>query len=273
MINMKRTLAIIAGEGCLPEIICARLFKEGMPPYVFSMGADIERLAPFARQIWTVTTPDLEWILGQMLSHKVETMILAGQVPKSLMYQRENLDVLLKQSLDAENNDDHALLSRIVRTIEKTGIKVAGYRQILSDLLTPEGQVSARGLSDQEAKDVAYGCSILFHLLPLSFGQSIVIHSGAVVAVEAMEGTDAMLQRAGTLVHGGSVIKMMRADQDERFDIPVVGTHTLHMMEKAGQTCLALEAGRTLMLEKEAFLELAARLNIAVVGVPPCLSI
>lgn len=271
MIKMGK-IAIIAGEGVLPEIISRRLAEQQTSPYIFAIGGTREALRPFAQEIWPVFDLDLKGLLHRMLAYQIDTLILAGQVSKKLMYQRENLDQLLQQTLDAEDNNDHALLGRIVETIEKMGIHVVGYRDILFDLLTPRGQISQRGLTEDESKDIAYGCSILSQILPLSFGQSIVVHDGAVVAVEAMEGTDAMIQRAGDLVHGGSVIKMMRIDQDERFDIPVVGPHTLQVMAKAGQTSLALEVERTLLLEKEHFLDLAANLDIAVVGVDSCLS-
>ena len=103
--------------------------------------------------------------------------------------------------------------------------------------------------------------------MPCSFGQGVIIADGAVVAVEAMEGTDMMIKRAGSLIHHGVLIKMMREDQDLRYDLPTVGPVTLNGMHEAGLTCLAVESGRTLILEPEKFFNLADKYKIAVFGI------
>lgn len=274
MIEMNNIVAIIAGDGALPEAICSKLHREGIPVYLFPLADDVRSLSPYVTEIIPVTSLNLQVLLEKMLIKKVDTVILAGRVPKSLMYNRAALDELLRLSLcNGGTNDDHALLGRIVQTIERSGLRVAGYRSIVPELLADMGFIAGRQPTEQEKRDIEYGRYILSHTLSLSFGQSVVVCDGSVVAIEAMEGTDAMLKRAGELVRGGSVVKMMRADQDERFDIPVVGPLTLEGMKTAGQTCLALEAGRTLILEKEQFLQLAESANISVVGVESCQSL
>lgn len=109
--------------------------------------------------------------------------------------------------------------------------------------------------------------------MPLSFGQTVIVHKRSVIAVEAMEGTDATLLRAGSLCKGGTVAKMMRLDQDERYDIPTVGPDTLMHMAEAKLTCLALHAGWTLILNPEEFARVAERERIAVIGVEVCRSL
>ena len=113
--------------------------------------------------------------------------------------------------------------------------------------------------------------NILRVLLPLSFGQALVTHEGAVVAVEAMEGTDEMIRRAGRILRngGGCVVKMMRRDQDERYDLPTIGTTTLEVMRESGIGCLAVEAGRTIVIEPETCATLASGYGVSVVGVSP----
>jgi len=217
-----------------------------------------------------------------MLRRGVGAVTLAGTVPKRMMYETQ-LDPTLRALLAGGSNDDHSLLGRIVAVFESAGLRVLPYTSYLADSLAPEGHVAGRDPSDAEAADIEYGRGVLSVTLPLSFGQSVVVAGGAVVAVEAMEGTDAMIRRAGELLGGrcakagadvsapssvgGVVVKMMRCDQDERYDVPVVGLSTLETMRDAGVSCLAVEAGRTLLLHPETFRERAAMWGIAVVGI------
>lgn len=120
------------------------------------------------------------------------------------------------------------------------------YRDIIPDLLADSGQIAGRRPTRDEISDADYGFSICKTLVPL-FGQTVVVNKRSVVAVEAMEGTDATLLRAGSLCTGGTVVKMMRLDQDERYDIPTVGPSTLRNMAQAKLTCLVLHAGWTLI--------------------------
>jgi DUF1009 family protein len=162
--------------------------------------------------------------------------------------------------------DDHSLLGGIVSLLGRAGIEVEGYMDILSDLLAKNGMIACREPNSLESEDIAYGMGIANRLLPLSFGQSIVVCGKAVVAVEAMEGTDETIKRAGVISHAGVLIKMMRADQDIRYDIPVVGPRTLELMTRGGLTCLALPAGRALVISPEEFDEIARAGNISVIG-------
>jgi hypothetical protein len=141
------------------------------------------------------------------------------------------------------------------------------YRDVILDILAPVGVIAGRNPTEEEKDDIAWGVEIIRRLLPLSFGQTIVVKSRSVVAVEAMEGTDRTIERAGTLVKGGVVIKMMRPDQDERYDLPTIGPTTLEAMAKGGLSCLAVEAGRTIILEKEKTFDIAEKSGIAVWGI------
>ena len=140
------------------------------------------------------------------------------------------------------------------------------YWQILPEFIASAGKLSSRSPSGKELRDIDYGRKILRVTLPCSFGQALCVADGAVVAVEAMEGTDKMILRAGELSRKGVLVKMMREDQDMRYDLPTVGPVTLENMKEAGLTCLAVEAGKTLILETEKFFALAEKYNIAVWG-------
>lgn len=283
--------ALVAGEGALPRLVAEHASRSGVrlivyclddpSPYTGLDGVEVVPLPSYSR-----SEPDrrrgldLRATIQDMLRRGAGAVTLAGMVPKLMMYEAR-LDPSLRTLLAGGNNDDHSLLGRIVSAFESAGLRVLPYTSYLADSLAPEGHVAGREPSDAEAADIEYGRRVLSVTLPLSFGQSVVVAGGAVVAVEAMEGTDAMIRRAGELLGGrsgnagasipsaggGVVVKMMRRDQDERYDVPVVGVLTLETMRAAGFSCLAVEAGRTLLIHPEAFRERAAKQGVAVVGI------
>ncbi|MBQ3450348.1 MAG: LpxI family protein, partial [Synergistaceae bacterium] len=146
-------------------------------------------------------------------------------------------------------------------------IKVIPYWHILPEFIASKGKLSGRSPNQKEIRDIEYGREILRVTLPCSFGQAVCVADGAVVAIEAMEGTDMMIKRAGNLSGHGVIVKMMKVNQDMRYDLPTVGVKTLEAMKESGLTCLAVESGKTLILEPEKFFSLADKYNIAVWGI------
>lgn len=269
---MRATLALIAGEGLLPLEIARRLTEEGTPPVIYSLRERPGKLSRYALELISMARPELTSTVRDMAQRGIGKVILAGGVPKTLMFQPAMMDEGLKRLLmHLPERDDHSLLGGIVAAIESFGFQVLPYREIIADLLAGDGHIAGRALSEEEAVDIDYGREIASRVLPLSFGQTLVVNQRAVVAVEAMEGTDSTLLRAGGLAKGGVVIKMMRTDQDERFDLPTVGVKTLRNMARAGLRCLAVESGKTIILEPEDFRETAMEAKISVVGVRHCL--
>jgi hypothetical protein len=261
-------LALIAGEGKLPEEIAHRLIQGGRRPLVYVLGENHARFGGLgAEDVVPLENPDLDFVIQDLLKRDVHRVMLAGLVPKTFMYRADNLGRSLGRILKSlDSKDDHTLLGAIVAEIERAGVRVLPYKDVIPDLLAPEGLIAGRHPSDAEREDIVYARKVAQTLLPLSFGQTLAVHSRAVVAVEAMEGTDGMIKRAGELVRGGVLLKMMRADQDERYDLPTVGPSTIENMASAGLTCLAVEADRTIVLERNDFARLARETGIAVWG-------
>lgn len=264
---MKASIAIIAGEGSLPVEISHRLFADSRVHVVFSLRSDNSALEKTASDIIRLESPDFAGVIGHMKSNGIESVILAGNIPKRLIYESEKMDEVGKQILAGlSSRDDHSLLGLIVSTFETFGIRVLPYRELVPELLASKGILAGREPSEGELDDIEYGKGILETLLPLSFGQAVVVAEKAVVAVEAMEGTDDTIRRAGSICNGGVVVKMMKPGQDERFDLPTVGPETLKNMSGSGLTCLAVEAGKTLIMDRESFCEIASRSDISVIG-------
>lgn len=265
---MDQVVAMIAGEGLLPVEIARRLTEKERPPVVYSLREQVGALSKYALDIVSVSKIALADVLDDMLQRGVRRVMLAGAVPKTVMYKPAMLDEATKALLETLSvKDDHSLLAAVVAYLERQHIAVVSYRYLIEDLLAPEGHVAGREPTPREAADAEYGKKVAARIVPLSFGQTLVTSMGAVVAVEAMEGTDATLLRAGSLCRGGTVVKMMRPDQDERYDLPTVGVRTLRTMARAGLGCLALEADRTIILERKSFEEAAREEGVAVIGI------
>ena len=263
--------ALIAGNGLLPVELAKKLSSENKSGLlILAIREDPEILKPYAEKLIAFKTPLLSRALREVKNWKAEQLIMAGGIVKSSLYLLPFsliFDKLSRRVLKESLRDDHSLLGSVVKIFEEEGVKVIPYWQILPEFIASKGQLNSRSPNQDEMQDINYGCEILKITLPCSFGQSIVIAGRAVVAIEAMEGTDKMIKRAGEIVKRGVLVKMMRADQDLRYDLPTVGTRTLENMHNAGLTCLAVESGRTLILEPEKFFNLSEKYKIAIWGI------
>lgn len=271
---MENQIALVAGEGLLPVSIASRLTDQGRPPVVYSIREQIGELSQYALDVVNITKPDFGFTINDMKKRGVKEIIMAGTVSKTLVFKPSLFDLTTQRFLASlVFRDDHSILGAIVDFLEKQGFRVLSYRDIIPDLLAKKGRIAGRAPTREEFDDAKYGFEICKKVVPLSFGQTVIVHKRSVVAVEAMEGTDATMLRAGSLCKGGTVAKMMRLDQDERYDIPTVGPDTLLHMAAAKLTCLALHADWTLVLEPKEFERIAERERIAVVGIEVCRSL
>ena len=270
-------LALIAGAGLLPEAVARGAASAGIPLVVYTPGSFRKReMLPSVEGVDLLSLPGAEGklnlgaLLADMKRREIAAVTLAGLVQKENIYGPLG-GAAFARILASGSNDDHALLGRIVAAFEAAGFPVISCASFLSDSLASEGHLAGPPMSDRDREDVLYGRRILSVTLPLSFGQAVVVSARAVVAVEAMEGTDRMIRRCAPLLGGagGAVVKMMRPDQDDRFDMPAVGPDTLTAMADNGLTALALEANRTIILDKKKFLSLAADFSISVEGLLP----
>ena len=197
---------------------------------------------------------------------------MAGQVRHVSIFSALRPDwrmVKLLASLKEKNTD--ALIGGVVRVLEEEGIRMLDSTLLLKPLLAGEGTLTRRKPTGAEERDARYGRKIAGALSALDVGQSVAISEGACVAVEAMEGTDAMLRRAALLTEG-KPLRLVKASGRRKhmlFDVPVAGPQTINVMAETGTTLLAVDASRTLLLDKQEMLRQADDLNIAVVGYPP----
>ena len=194
-------------------------------------------------------------------------MFIVGKVTKKVFFKDlpfdlKSLSVLRKMV----NKNDHEIFSVIAKEIENLGIEIFSQTRFLKSLLADEGVLSRKKPDKKQMSDIEHGLSMASGLSELDIGQTVVVSNGVVWAVEAMEGTDETIERAGRLMNNREcvVCKSSRRNQDFRFDIPTVGIQTLETMKKNNAKVLAVEAGRTLIVSKKEFIQRANELGIVI---------
>jgi UDP-2,3-diacylglucosamine hydrolase len=243
------------------EVVVIAL-KNNAPP-------EVEALA--AKCHW-ISIAELGKLIDILHEERITEVVMAGQVKHTSLFSSLKPDwrlFKLLMSLPSRNTD--ALIGGVQQVLEEEGIRLADSTLLLKPLLAPEGNIGARKPDEDELKDIAYGRRVGNALAGFDIGQSVAISERACVAVEAMEGTDAMLRRAASLVNGRPLrlVKVSRRRKHLQFDVPVAGPDTIRTMAETGTTALAVDAGRTLLLDKEEMLALAATHGIAIAGYPP----
>jgi hypothetical protein len=266
-------IGLVAGEGALPLVIARAVAAEGRPLVLAALEhlADPALLSLTPRHI-TVNAGRIGRVIDFFKQEGVAEVIFAGKVPKSLLFSlRRGLrpDLRgLRTLARLRDFRDETILRAVDREFERDGMRVLGIPEVCPSLVTPEGVLGTRSPSKKELADVEFGAEMARAIGKLDIGQTVVVKDRAVMAVEAIEGTDAAIRRGGELSGGGAVVvKLSRPGQDPRFDLPVVGPSTLDAMREGGCAVLAVEAGGSLIVDRETFLAEASRLGIAVLGI------
>ena len=265
--------ALIAGNGQFPLLVLKEARRQGVDMVVLAIREEafpeIEQLG--ARVHW-VSLGELQKALGILRQEAVRKAVLAGQVRHDQIFSDIPPDTFLAQLLARlpQKNTD-ALIGGIAAALQAVGIEVVDSTVFLQRLLPAPGPLTRRAPDADESADIAYGRRIGREIARLDLGQTVVVSQRACVAIEAMEGTDAAIQRAAGLAQGRRlvVVKVSKPKQDMRFDVPVVGLQTLEVMKGANATALALDAGRTLVFDREEFVRRADDYGIAVAAFNP----
>ena len=265
--------ALIAGNGQFPLLVLKEARQQGVDMVVLALREEtlpeIEQLG--ARVHW-VSLGELQKALGILRQEAVRKAVLAGQVRHDKIFSDIPPDTFLAQLLARlpQKNTD-ALIGGIAAALQAVGIEVVDSTVFLQRLLPAPGPLTRRAPDADESADIAYGRRIGREIARLDLGQTVVVSQRACVAIEAMEGTDAAIERAAGLARGRRlvVVKVSKPKQDMRFDVPVVGLETLEVMKRANATALALDAGRTLVFDREEFVRRADEHGIAVAAFSP----
>ncbi|MBI2957143.1 MAG: UDP-2,3-diacylglucosamine diphosphatase LpxI [Acidobacteria bacterium] len=265
--------ALIAGNGQFPLLVLQEARRQGVEIVVLALREEtFPEIEHLGAPVHWVSLGELQKALGILRQEAVGKAVLAGQVKHAQIFSDIPPDPLLAQLLATlpEKSTD-TLIGTIARLLEQAGIEVVDSTVFLKALLPAPGPLADRAPDAEESADIAYGRHIARELARLDLGQTVVVSQRACVAIEAMEGTDATIERAARLANGRRlvVVKVSKPKQDMRFDVPVVGLRTLEVMKQSNATALALDAGRTLIFDRDDFLRRANDYEIAVLAFAP----
>ncbi|AXC13103.1 UDP-2,3-diacylglucosamine pyrophosphatase [Acidisarcina polymorpha] len=283
-LDPRKKLGLIAGNGRFPFLLldAARAHGEEIVVAALKEETDTEMDAraaadPGIRVHW-LSLGELSRLIETFQAEGVTRAIMAGQVKHKQIFSSIRPDWrLAKLLLSLRTRNTNMLLGAVAKVLGDEGIELISSTSYLEPMLAKPGTLTVRAPNEQEQLDIVYGREIARMIAAHDIGQTVVIAGQACVAVEAMEGTDAAILRAGlimksleaaasTLDRSLTVIKVAKPKQDLRFDVPVIGVATIHAMREAGATCLALDAGRTLIFDEIGLCRLANESNIAVVA-------
>lgn len=277
-------LGLIAGNGRFPFLLLDAARAHGAEVVVAAIKEETDpemndrAKADPGVQVYWLSLGELSRLIETFHKEGVAKAVMAGQVKHKQIFSSIRPDwrlAKLLMSLRTRNTD--MLLGAVAKVLGDEGIELISSTSYLEPLLAKPGVLTSRAPNEREQQDIAYGREVANAIAGYDIGQTVVIASQACVAIEAMEGTDAAIERAGaimqtldadasTLDRSLTVVKVAKPRQDMRFDVPVIGLKTIETMEKAGATCLALEAGRTLIFDIETLRTHADAAGIAIIA-------
>lgn len=264
-------IALIAGKGALPRLLINHFQSQNRPFVVLAFkGQTEEDLVKNVAHL-PLHFGEVGKALKYMDGNHIQEIVMAGALSRPALSEIrpdwEGVKWLTKIGKKALGDDN--LLKLVIKMLEEEGYKIIGPDSILAELLAPEGVLTSLKPDAQALQDIQRGLEVLSALDQADVGQAVVIQEGLVLGVEAIEGTDALLERAGTLKRpgqGGVLVKRAKRQQEKRVDLPTIGLETIHKASRAGLRGIAIEAGRTLMIGKDDVLNHAQEKGLFVLG-------
>jgi DUF1009 family protein len=263
------TLGIIAGNGIYPRLLATAARNAGVKKITAAAfaGETDPDLEQHVQLIEWMRVGQLNRLLKFFSQNKVRHAMMAGQIaPKNLFDLRPDWKALLLLGRLKQRNAE-SIFAAIANELAKMGIDLLPATTFLEDCLAPGGLIAGSKLSRREEQDVDFGWKIAKEIAQLDVGQTVLVKNGTVVAVEAFEGTNDAIKRGGALARESAVmVKVAKPNQDMRFDVPVIGVETLRVAAEAKLRVIAVEAGKTLLLERDVVAKLADRSKISIVA-------
>ena len=269
----KQKYGLIAGNGRFPLMVLKSARLQDIDVVVAAIKEEtFAEIESFGYPVHWLGLGELGKLIRLFQSNGVRQAIMAGQVKHVQIFGSSFPDLtMLRMLAGLKHKNTDSLIGGVAKVLQESGISLVDSSTLLKPLMVSEGVLTRRGLSDSEKADADYGRPMALRIAAMDIGQTIVIRERAVVAVEAMEGTDDVIRRAGELAKQKNltVIKVSKPKQDMRFDIPVVGLSTIETMAACGATALVIDAQRTLVLDREELVAAADQNGIAVVALSP----
>jgi DUF1009 family protein len=268
-VEAPEILGIIAGNGVYPRLLADSARRAGVKKIVATAfaGETGPALEQHVDLIEWMRVGQLNRLLKFFHAQDIHHAIMAGQIaPKNLFDLQPDWKALLLLGKLKERNAE-SIFAAIAAELAKIDVELLPATTFLEDSLAPSGLVAGAKLSRQEEEDVDLGWKVAKEIARLDIGQTVIVKNGTIVAVEALEGTNETIKRGGALAHdGAAMVKVTKPSQDMRFDVPVIGVETIRIATEAKLRVIAVEAGKTLLLERDAIVDLANRSRITIVA-------
>lgn len=266
----KKILGLIAGNGKFPFLFAQQARRQHFKVVAVAIKGDTSFLLPsFVDKTFWVGPGELNRLFSFLKNEGVHQVVMAGQVsPSNLFNDRLAIDEEFRKVFDAlQDRKADTIFSAVADKLKSNGMELLNSTFLLSEYMAPKGTMTKRGPSEGELADIEFGSTIAKLMGGIDVGQTVVVKDKAIVAIEAMEGTDRTILRGGAIARQKAVVvKMSKPKQDVRFDIPVIGPRTIKNMIKVKASCLAVEAEKTLIIDIDQCVALANQHKICIVA-------
>jgi hypothetical protein len=268
-----KKIGLISGVGELPRVIALEARRMGLHVSAIILSPlENALLEKVADESYTIHVGDLGGLISLLRGSNIGDVVMAGKVPKDLLFRDKagiNPDrTAIKLLKSVKDLSDDTIMKAVIGKLEQNGIRILKTTLFTNNLIADEGVLTQKQPERQEWIDICFGWDVARKIGRMQIGQTVVVRDRAVMAVEAIEGTDQAIKRGGKLAgRGAVVIKLSRPGQDMRYDVPVVGMKTLRAMKNAEASVLAIEARRCIIVDKERFIRRANEDGISVIGI------
>lgn len=268
---MNKRIGIIAGMGDLPGRAATEAKRLGHDVYVVGIKQIANQTLKDVASDWIeVRLGELGKLIGYFQKNQISEVIMLGKIPKINLFSTQILPdfEMMKALAGIKDWKDDSLLGAVAKAIEDHGIKILDSTIYLASMFAAPGLLFGKKLSEEQLQDVIFGWKVGKALGGLDVGQTVVVKSKSVMALEAIEGTDEAIRRGATYAAAGAVvIKIAKPNQDMRFDVPVIGPGTLKVMQECKASVLAVQSGKTLLIDKEQSFQIAKSGKITIIGI------
>ena len=264
-------IGLIAGNRKFPLLFCEAANRRGNSIVAIAIKGDTSsKINKLAGKVYWLKLSEFNRIFEIFRSEGVQKVVMAGQISPARLFSKEvkTSEVIQQILLSIKNKKADTIFGAIADKLSAAGLELMDSSIFIKDLLVKKGVLTSKQPDALTREDISFGFELAKSVGALDIGQTVAVKEKAIVAVEALEGTDNLIRRAGKITRGGiTVIKTAKPKQDMRFDIPVIGLKTIQSLVKAGAKCLAVEADKTLFIDQDASVKLADRKGISIVGI------
>jgi UDP-2,3-diacylglucosamine hydrolase len=263
-------IGLIAGSGQFPIIFCERAREHGLEVYAVAYLNEADpSLAAYVQEMVWLPLGKISRLIQFFKKHEIDAVVMMGAIRKTSLFKDLKPDMkALAMLAGMRHTHDDGVLRAFADCLQKNGIQVKPSTYLLPDLLAEPGCWTQRRPSRSEKADIRLGWTLAKEIGRLDIGQCVVVGGGSILAVEAVDGTDATIRRGGQLGQGNAVVvKVCKPIQDERFDVPAVGAQTIQSMRESNTRLLALEAGKAVVFDRDAMISAADEAGICIVAI------